>query len=79
MNLDAENPVSVYPPFRDAYFELETQVYGLLDTLVDKNPFSDVVFTGHSFGGALNTTGAIRFSSARPMLRFSVISLALTR
>jgi hypothetical protein len=70
VNLDPENPVSVYPPFRDSYFELETQVYGLLDTLVDKNPFSDVVFTGHSFGGALATTGAIRFASARPILRF---------
>jgi hypothetical protein len=70
VNLDPENPVSVYPPFRDAYFELETKVYGLLDTLVDTNPFCDVVFTGHSFGGALATIGAVRFASARPMLRF---------
>jgi hypothetical protein len=70
VNLDPENPVSVYPPFREAYFPLEKQVYGLLDTLVEKNPFYDVVFTGHSFGGALATIGAARFANARPMLRF---------
>jgi len=71
VELDPENPVMVYPPFRDAYFELETQVYKLLDTLVEENPFSDVVFVGHSFGGALATIGAVRFASARPMLRFA--------
>lgn len=71
VNLDQENPVAVYPPFRDAYFTLETEVYGLLDTLVEENPFSDVVFVGHSFGGGLATIGAVRFASARPMLRFS--------
>ena len=68
---DTENPVSVYPPFREAYFPLEKQAYGLLDTLVEKNPFCDVVFTGHSFGGALATIAAARFANARPMLRFS--------
>jgi hypothetical protein len=70
VNLDPNNLVSVYPPFRDTYFELEKEVYGLLDTLVEKNPFCDVVFTGHSFGGAMATIGAVRFASARPMLRF---------
>ena len=68
---DTEHPVMVYPPFRDAYFELEKQVYALLDSLLEANPFSDVTFVGHSFGGALATIGAVRFASARPSLRFS--------
>jgi hypothetical protein len=71
IKLDTENPVMVYAPFRDAYFELEGKVYALLDSLVEANPFSDVIFVGHSFGGALATIGAVRFASARPTLRFS--------
>jgi hypothetical protein len=69
--LDSENAVLVYAPFREAYFELEKEVYPLLDSLIDTNPFSDVCFVGHSFGGAMATIGAVRFSTARPSLRFS--------
>lgn len=69
--LTKDTPVSIYPAFRDAYFELETHVYGLLEKLVDENPFCEVVFTGHSHGAALATIGAVRFAIARPMLRFS--------
>jgi len=72
VNLDStNNAVPVYSPFRDAYFEVESKVYKLLDKLMDQDPFSDVVFVGHSFGGALATIGAVRFASARPTQRFS--------
>ena len=71
VELDPENAVQVYPPFRDAYFALEEKVYKLLDRLMEENPFSEVCFCGHSFGGALATIGAVRFATARPMLRFS--------
>jgi hypothetical protein len=53
MNLDPDTPVSVYPPFRDVYFELATTVCGLLDLLVDRKPFCDIMFMGHSFGGPM--------------------------
>jgi hypothetical protein len=71
VNLDPNNAVSVYSPARDAYFHMETPVYKLLDKLMEENPFSHVVFVGHSFGGALATIGAVRFASARPMQCFS--------
>lgn len=72
VSLDStENAGSVYVPFRDTYFSLETEVYRLLDKLMEQNPFSHIIFVGHSFGGALATIGAVRFASARPMQCFS--------
>jgi hypothetical protein len=66
-----DNVMPVYSPLRDAYFELETHVYKLLDKLLEEDPFSNVTFVGHSFGGALATVGAVRFASARPMQCFA--------
>ena len=66
-----DNVMAVYSPLRDTYFELETQVYKLLDKLMDENPFSNVTLVGHSFGGALATIGAVRFASARPSQCFA--------
>ena len=71
VDLDPNNAVSIYKPARDAYFHLETPVYELLDKLMEDNPFSHMIFVGHSFGGALATIGAVRFASARPMQCFS--------
>jgi len=40
--------------------EMEEKVFQLVDKLISENPFCDVVFTGHSFGGGLALIGALR-------------------
>lgn len=40
--------------------ELEQKVFELIQTLSSENPFCDVVFTGHSFGGNLSLIAAVR-------------------
>jgi len=69
---DQQN-VQVFPPFRESYFskDLETKVFGLLDSLSERYPFCDVVMAGHSFGGALATIGGLRYASSREMIRVS--------
>jgi hypothetical protein len=55
---------------------LEAECFALLDTLPEENPFCDVVFSGHSFGAAMATIAAFRYSNARPTSRVSCLTLA---
>jgi predicted lipase len=68
-NLHPKQPVTAFPPLRDAYFKkgLEEQIFNLLNDLSENNPFCDVVFTGHSFGAALATIGSLRYVIDHPM------------
>jgi hypothetical protein len=70
-NLHADQKATVFPTFRDAYFELEAGVSALIDKMSDANPFANVVFSGASFGGALATIAGVRYASNRPTMRVS--------
>ena len=67
------NPFPVSPSFKAAYFEanLERKIFDLLSKLSTENPFCDVVFTGHSFGGCLAIFGAMRYAEKFPMMTVS--------
>jgi len=71
--LHPDQPAPVNPIFRDSYFtnKLEEQVFTSVNDLTSQNPFFDVVTTGHSFGAALATIGALRYALASPMIRVS--------
>jgi len=73
-----DQPVSVFPPFRRAYFptecDLETKVFAKLDELAEKHPFFDVIMTGHSFGGMLALLASMRYACSRPMLMVSCVA-----
>jgi alpha-beta hydrolase superfamily lysophospholipase len=75
--LDKEHEtLEVYQCFLEEYMKLETECLALVDKLTEKNPFCDVVFTGHSFGAAMATLAAFRYANARPMMRTSCLTLA---
>jgi hypothetical protein len=69
----SDHKVPIHATFRDAYFSdnLEPPVFGLLNILTDESPFCDVVYTGHSFGGALATIGAVRYAENYPIVTVS--------
>lgn len=71
--LHEEQPVRVHSTFRDAYFSttMEETVFALLENLATRKPFFDVVMTGHSFGAAMATIGAMRYAVNQPMIRVS--------
>lgn len=71
--LNEEHQVRVLSAFRDAYFgtPMEEAVFALLTNLTTRKPFFDVVMTGHSFGAALATIGAMRYATSQPMMRVS--------
>lgn len=48
---------------------LENSVFTVLDRLTVLKPFSDVVVTGHSFGGAIATCAAMSYASHRSSVR----------
>jgi len=73
-NLNDEEP-KVYDIFLDAFQKIETPCFDVLDRLTDEHPFSDVVFTGYSFGGALSILAAARYAHTRPMIRVSCYPL----
>lgn len=64
---------STFPAFRRGYFKqgMEQRVFGLLKELAEKHPFFDVIFTGHSFGAALATIGAVRYARESSTIRTS--------
>jgi len=64
--------VPVLSAFKEAYFELEPMFSAIVDKLTDANPFAQVVFCGHSFGGALATMASIRYACNRSMMRVAV-------
>jgi len=68
--LHPSQPHAVSPIFRNAYFshKLETKVFNLLNDLATKNPFCEVVCTGHSFGASLATICATRYAAMYPMM-----------
>ena len=68
-----DQPVSVFPPFKKAYFSsnLEGKVFSKLDELAEKHPFFDVIITGHSFGGALALLASMRYADLRPAIMVS--------
>lgn len=65
------NGLEIFPAFEQAYFELESKFSAVVDKLTDTNPFAQVVFCGHSFGGALATIASVRYASNRPTMRVS--------
>ena len=71
--------LTVYSAFRDAYTKTESHVCAALDQLTDADPFTEVVFGGHSFGGALALLGGLRYATMRPMLRVSCSVLGCPR
>jgi len=68
-DLHSDQKVAVYSGFKEAYFELESMFSAMVDKLTDANPFAQVVFCGHSFGGALATIASVRYACNRPMMR----------
>ena len=68
--LHPTHAVHVNPTFRDSYFtsNLEKDIFDVLDRLTSAEPFCDVVYTGHSFGGALALIGATRYAALFPMM-----------
>jgi hypothetical protein len=66
----------IYRIFLDEYHRIATKCFDLLDKLTEECPFCDVVFTGHSFGGALSTLAAARYANARPMMRVTCYPMA---
>uniref|UniRef100_A0A7S4T1U3 Fungal lipase-type domain-containing protein n=1 Tax=Ditylum brightwellii TaxID=49249 RepID=A0A7S4T1U3_9STRA len=68
--LHNDHPVPVNTTFRDSYFtsRMEEKVFSLVEKLTTENPFCDVVFTGHSFGGALGTIASLRYAALFPMI-----------
>mmetsp|Transcript_9995 Transcript_9995/g.15358 ORF Transcript_9995/g.15358 Transcript_9995/m.15358 type:complete len:422 (+) Transcript_9995:496-1761(+) len=71
IELDRRINLEVLPAFKEAYFELESEFSTVVDKLTDNNPFAEVVFCGHSFGGALATIASVRYASNRPTMRVS--------
>mmetsp|Transcript_19444 Transcript_19444/g.29226 ORF Transcript_19444/g.29226 Transcript_19444/m.29226 type:complete len:664 (+) Transcript_19444:136-2127(+) len=67
-----DQKVDVNSEFKEAYFELESVFSAMVDKLTETNPFAQVVFCGHSFGGALATMAGVRYACNRPTMRVSV-------
>jgi hypothetical protein len=76
LNANTNSNLEVYSGFLESYLKLEEEVFHLVDKLVDENPFCDVVFSGYSFGAAMATLAALRYSIARPMMRVGCLTLA---
>lgn len=74
--LPDKSGVEVHQCYLEEYLKLEKDCFALLDRLAEKNPFCDVVFTGFSFGAAMSTLAAFRYTTARPMVRASCLTLA---
>ncbi|GFH48427.1 hypothetical protein CTEN210_04903 [Chaetoceros tenuissimus] len=68
-----EEPVTVFPPFRKAYFgsNIEDKLFERLDQLLEENPFFDVISTGHSFGGAMAILSSMRYANTRGSIMIS--------
>ena len=68
--------INIFPTFMDEYQKIEAECFEILDRLTEEHPFCDVVFTGHSFGGALATVAAAMYANARPMVRVQCYPMA---
>lgn len=68
--LDSKQPtIEVYQCFLEEYMKIEEECFTMLDKLRESQPFCEIVFTGHSFGGALATLASFRYANARPTAR----------
>jgi len=76
LHTNTNSNLEVYSGFLESYSKLEEECFHLVDKLVDENPFCDVVFSGYSFGAAMATLAALRYSIARPMMRVGCLTLA---
>ena len=77
--LSDEQPVTVFSPFKNAYFHesnLEQKVFAKLDELIQNHPFFDVVMAGFSFGGALASIASMRYAASNPMLLVSCFAFS---
>jgi hypothetical protein len=72
-NKPVQDSSCVNSSFGDAYYEsnLEDRVLTILNRLMGDNPFFDVIYTGHSFGGCLSQIGAVRCAKKYPMMTIS--------
>ena len=79
--LHRKHPFPINPAYRDTYFasNLEVKVFALLEKLTAANPFCDVIYTGHSFGGALSIIGAARFAALNQMMTVSCIAYGVPK
>jgi hypothetical protein len=50
---------------------LELKVFDLLNKLMSENPFCNIFFCGHSFGGCLATIAAVNYAERYPMMTIS--------
>lgn len=57
---------------------MQTQLFLLLDSLTDQNPFYDVVFTGHGYAANIANIAAFAYANARPMIRVRSIGFNVT-
>lgn len=68
--------VSVYGDRLEAVQGFEASLFGLLDKLTEENPFYDVVFGGHCYGGAMATLAAFRYARIHADLRIAALVTA---
>ena len=73
VKLHPKQPVSIHSAFHKSYYsnDMEEDVFSLLSNLSRSNPFFYVTFTGHSYGGALATIGAVRYAISNPLTAVS--------
>lgn len=73
VNLHENHPVSVHSGFHKSYYShgMEDKVFSVLNHLAEQNPFCDIVFTGHSYGGALSLLACTRYAALFPMMTVS--------
>jgi len=71
--LHPAHPVPINAAYREAYYssKLEDRLFGIIDHLLDNDPFCDLVFTGHGFGGVLSIIASTRFSLIQQATRVS--------
>lgn len=72
-DLHEEQKVLVVSTFQRAYFgtQLEQKVFTFLSSLAARNPFFDVVMTGHLFGAAMATIAGLRYATHNSQMRVS--------
>jgi hypothetical protein len=72
----------VHRGFLEVYLSLKTDLQSHLARLAEKYPYYNIVFTGHSLGGALAVLGAVDFAETSPAIyqdRMSVVSYGAPR
>jgi pimeloyl-ACP methyl ester carboxylesterase len=80
--------VLVHGGLKDSYFGggsgsgsslLETNLFAMLTKLSERDPFCDIVFCGHSYGGALACLGAVRLAAMHPSMTVSCHSFGASK